>query len=290
MAAPMSAAEEAAPGAAPRVDPDIEELEIALLLEALLQRHGFDFRAFDRAAVRRKLHAAMRQHGLATVSALQERVLHQPQAGAALLRALGVAPAAMFDDVDEARRLRAVLGACLHGAAVPKVWLAECAGAGQAWTMAILLLEEQLHARTEVFASVASEQALAEAGDAAFPAARLAEYEANYRAAGGSARFADYFEVSDGRAALLPALRRRITWAQYNLVTDASCNEFQLIVCRRALPDYGPLLRQRVLRLLDDSLARFGVLAIDRALREGDPLTMHYQPLFPQQPWYKRIA
>ncbi|MEC5160560.1 CheR family methyltransferase [Janthinobacterium sp. CG_S6] len=277
-------------GAVNQVAPETEELEIALLLEALLQRYGFDFRGFERAAVRRRLHGAMRQRGLATVSALQERVLHQPQAGTALLRALGVAPAAMFDDADEARQLRALLGPCLRASAVPKVWLAECAGAEQAWTLAILLLEQQLHSRTEIFASVASEQALAEVGDAGFPAARLAEYEANYRRGGGKARFADYFEVSGERAALLPALRRRINWAQYNLVTDASCNEFQLIVCRRALPDYGPLLRQRVLQLFHDSLARFGVLGLDRALRDDEPLAANYQAIAPPQAWYKRIA
>jgi hypothetical protein len=38
-------------------------------------------------------------------------------------------------------------------------------------------------------------------------------------------------------------------------VTDASFNEFQLI-CRRALADFGPMLRQRVLRLFHDSLSR----------------------------------
>ncbi|MDC8756402.1 CheR family methyltransferase [Janthinobacterium fluminis] len=275
-------------GAAPA--PDVEELEIALLLEALLQRYGYDFRAFERAAVRRKLRGALRQRGLASISALQEQVLHQPQAGAALLRALGVAPAAPFDDPAEARQLRAVLGACLPASAAPKVWLAECAGAGQAWTLAILLQEERLQARTEIFATVASEQALAEAADAGFPAARLDEYAAHYRRSGGSARFADYFELGGGRAVLRPALRSRITWAQYNLVTDASCNEFQLIVCRRALPDYGPLLRRRVLQLFHDSLARFGVLGIDAPLRADDALAHCYQALDAQQPWYKRIA
>jgi hypothetical protein len=57
-------------------------------------------------------------------------------------------------------------------------------------------------------------------------------------------------------------LNSRITWAQYNLVTDASFNEFQMILGHRALPDFGPSLRKRVLQLFDDSLAPFGMLAL----------------------------
>ena len=276
-----------------------EALEIDLLLEAVFQRHGFDFRAFERMALRARLLALMQAHGLATVSLLQDRVLHQSGMAARLLRALSAAPAGMFDDAAHARQLRAALQAALHGAALPKVWLAECAGVEQAWSLAILLQEEQLLNRTEIFATVAQEDMLAEAGaapgagtgtgGAGTPAERLAQYQQQYAASGGSAALADYFDIKGGRAVLKAALRERIIWAQYNMATDASFNEFDLIVCRRALADYGPQLRQRALRLFHDSLALFGVLGIDRVFERGDPLAAHYQPLFAQQPWYKRV-
>lgn len=267
-----------------------EELEIELLLEALLQRFGYDFRAYDRPTLRRKLHQVMLARGLHTVSALQDRVLHDPGAGAALLRALSVQPAALFDDPEHARQLRVVLASCLRASAVPKVWLAECAGPHEAWSLAILLAEEQLHLRTEIFATLANEEMLAAASLASFPAERMEQYQESYYKSGGTGRLADYFDVSDGRATLQESLSNRITWAQYNMVTDASFNEFQMIVCQRALPDFGPLLRQRVLRLFHDSLSLFGVLGLDREIAEGDPLAESYQAVFPHQPWYKRIA
>jgi chemotaxis protein methyltransferase CheR len=267
-----------------------EELEIELLLEALFQRFGYDFRAYDRPALRRKLHQLMQERGLATVSSLQDRVLHEPGAGPALLRALSVQPAALFDDPERARQTRIVLASCLRASAVPKVWLAECAGPEEAWSLAILLAEEQLHLRTEIYATAANEDVVTAAHLASIPAERLPLYQESYFKSGGTARLADYFDVVDGRAVLLPALRDRITWAQYNVVTDASFNEFQMIVCQRALPDFGPLLRQRVLRLFHDSMSLFGVLGLDREMSGGDPLAGNYQPVFPHQPWYKRIA
>lgn len=267
-----------------------EELETDLLLEALFQRFGFDFRAYERSALKRKLHELMESRQLATVSQVQDRSLHDPGTRSALLRMLSVPPAYLFDDPHQARQLRAVLASSLRASAVPKVWLAECAGAEEAWSLAILLADEELHARTEIFATVANEEILAEIGGASIPMERMAEYQENYLKSGGKANLADYFEVRGKRAMLLPHLRSRITWAQYNLVTDASFNEFQLILCRKALADFGPLLRQRTLKLFHDSLALFGVLGLDRELDDGDPMAAKYHPLFAHQPWYKRIA
>lgn len=274
------------PHAAP---PELEALELSLLLDAVLQRHGFDFRCHERVAVQRKLHALMERRGLDTLSQLQDRVLHDASAASALLRALGVAPATMFDDPEEALQLRAVAESCLPGAPLPKVWLADCAGAEQAWTVAVLLAERQLLWRTEIHATVPCDELLDEALAASIPLERMGEYQRRYERAGGSGRLSEYFHLEHGRLVPVPQLRSRITWAQYNLVTDASFNEFQLIVCRRALPDFGPLLRRRVLRLFHDSLAVFGALGIDRELDAGERRPGQYQALIAGQPWYRRV-
>ena len=286
MAALMGAGEELRRGTAP----ELEELELELLLEAIVRRFGFDFRLHERAPLKRKLFDFMQQRGQATLSQLQDQVLHDAATAGALLRALHVAPATLFDDPQEALLLRQAATASLHGVALPRVWLADCAGAGQAWSAAIMLADLGLLAHTEIHATVASDAMLDEAAAAWLPLAELERAEAAYRQAGGNARLADYFTQHGGRAVLAPALRSRITWSQYHLVTDASFNEFNLIACQRALPDFGPLLRQRVLQLFHDSLAPFGTLGLDRPLDPDDALAPLYQPLQPSQHWYRRIA
>jgi len=291
--APAVGVQELAANSARRHSPSsVEELELELLLEAVFQCYGYDFRGYERAVVARKLEAAMQQLSASTISALQSMVLHDAGSCNVLLHALYVEPALMFDDAGEMSLLRMSLGACLHGAALPRVWLANCAGAQQAWTLAILLEQEQLGARTEIYATVASDALLAEAQAARLPLARLTELQGNYVRSGGVGRLLDYFEVNaEGtHAVLLPQLRSRITWAQYNLVTDASFNEFQMILAHRALPDFGPALRRRVLQLFDDSLVQFGLLALDRPLEHSDSIISHYKPVFPHQSWYKRVA
>jgi chemotaxis protein methyltransferase CheR len=270
----------------------VEELELELLLQALYQRHGYDFRGYDRALVAGKVQALRLRLGLATISALQSRVLHDGETYNTLLRALYVAPALMFDDALEVSMLRLSLGVSLHGVALPRVWLADCASPQQAWTLAILLDQEQLAPRTEIYATVASDTMLADARHASLPMVRLDEMQANYARSGGAGQMIDYFDVdADGlHAALKPRLAGRITWAQYNLVTDASFNEFQMILGHRALPDFGPALHKRVLQLFDGSLAPFGTLALDRPLDDHDPMSRHYRPILAGHPWYKRVA
>ncbi|WP_312513265.1 chemotaxis protein [Massilia sp.] len=278
-----------APAAGFRPDPALEELEIDLLLEALYGRYGLDYRSHDRALLRRRLQEVVARRELATLSRLQEQVLHQPGAALDVTRALAVPAARLFDRPEWARRQRTALSDSLRPTALPKVWLPEAAGVGEAWTLAILLAEEKLYGRTEVFATLASDELLAEVREATLPAAQLQEAQQDYEASGGGGRLADYFEVSDGRARLLPRLRERITWLQYCLVTDGSFNEFHAILCCRALPDFGPVLRQRVLRLFRDSLALFGVIGLDRELDGTDAAASDYQPLFDDGAWYKRI-
>lgn len=271
------------------VDTGLAELEIDLLLEALYQRFGLDYRSHERAILRRRLQELARLHALPNLTRLQEQVLHAPGAALGVVRALAVPPAALFDRPDWARRQRGALADSLRPTALPKVWLPEVGGVGEAWTLAVLLAEEKLYGRTEVFATLASDELLFEAREATLPASQLADAQRGYEASGGTGRLADYFEVSDGRARLLPRLRERITWLQYCLVTDGSFNEFHAIVCCRALPDFGPVLRQRVLRLFRDSLALFGVLGIDRELAASDAGAADYQPLFDEGAWYKRV-
>lgn len=267
---------------------ELETLEVELLLEALRRHVGHDFRGYERDGLRRRVRALMLARGLSTVSMLQDRALHDAATGDALLRALGTAPAVMFEDGSQARELREVLAGCLSPAPLPRLWLAECAGAEEAWSLAILLHEAGLAQRSEIFATCANEQLLAEAMAFDFPAERLAGYAENYRRSGGGADFAGYFEIAESRARLLPALRARITWAQYSLVTDASFNEFQLIVCRRALRDFDAPLRRRVLRLFHESLARFGVLDPGRMLDPAELPAGAYRLLRPYQPWYQK--
>ncbi len=76
----------------------VEDIEIQLLLEALYQRYHYDFRNYAQASVKRRLRQARDQMGFSSISALQERLRHDPAMLGRLLGYMTVQVSEMFRD------------------------------------------------------------------------------------------------------------------------------------------------------------------------------------------------
>ena len=77
---------------------DLEDIEISLLLEGLYRAYGFDFRDYSRASIKRRILEMMRTEKLTTVSAFQDRVLHDTVCLDRFLLGLSVHATSMFRD------------------------------------------------------------------------------------------------------------------------------------------------------------------------------------------------
>lgn len=241
----------------------VQQLETDLLLEAVFQLYGSDFRGYERTSIAGKLASFMRLKGFPTVSLLQNSVIHEREVATDLLYALTARPASMFDELQAFASLRAVAEPLLRSYARPKIWIPECATAEEVHALAILLEEAGIYDRAVIHATCSNPVLLGKIRTGCFALNRAEEYERNYAASGGTGRFTQYWAERDGQAEFDPRLRRNITFSEYNLSTDTSFNEFHLIVCRKRLPEFGLMLRRRVLNLFTDSLVRFGILFAD---------------------------
>src|SRR2546427_100552 len=83
----------------------------------------------------------------------------------------------------------------------------------------VLLEEEGLYDRCQIYATDMNEGALQKAVSGAFPLAAMREHTSRYLAAGGRRSFSEYYAVRDGAAVFHPRLRRNVVFAQHNLVT-----------------------------------------------------------------------
>ena len=77
--------------------PDFD-LELRLLLEAIYVKYQHDFRQYAVTTMRRRVSQAMQRLGCATVSRLQERVIHDPAVFSTLMSLLTVQVSEMFRD------------------------------------------------------------------------------------------------------------------------------------------------------------------------------------------------
>jgi len=241
---------------------NLEEIEIKLLLDGVSMRYGYDFREYAPAPLRRSLTLGMAGEGVATISAYQDRLLHDASAMKRFLSAVGVPVTGMFREADTLRSIREEVVPVLRTYPSVRVWIAGCSTGEEAYSVASVLEEEGIHERCMLYATDLNNDALATARAGVYPLDRIRSYETDYIRAGGRGALADFYTASGQYARMRRSLMRRITWAQHNLVTDASFNDFHLIVCTNVLIYFRPTLQQRAHRLFYESLVRAGYLAI----------------------------
>jgi len=270
---------------------ELERIEIELLLEAVDRHYGFDFRGYALGSLRRRLWRSVSEEGLVSISGLQEKVLHDPAAMERLLTRLSVNVTTMFRDPTFYVAFREHVVPLLRTYPFIRVWNAGCSTGEETYSLAILLEEEGLYDRARIYATDFNSDVLARARAGELPLDRMQEYTQNYQRAGGKSDFSAYYSVESGFARLGERLSEHVVFAQHNLASDRSFNEFNVVLCRNVLIYFSRDLQRQVHRLFYDSLARFGVLGLGQkeTLRFTD-LEDRYEELDPTEKLYRRVA
>ncbi len=243
----------------------IEDIEMALLIEGLYRACGVDFRQYAPQTLKRRLRACLRQERVTSLSGLQERVLRDPACKERVITALTVKVTAMFRDPRFYRAFRHLVVPMLRTYPFLRLWHAGCSTGEEAYAMAILLEEEGLYARCRIYATDMDDEALRQAARGEFALASMRDNTRNYLAAESHGCFSDYYVVKGDRAVLDPELRRNIIFGRHDLVSEPSFNEFHVILCRNVLIYFRKALQDRVHELLYESLGRLGYLGLGRS-------------------------
>src|SRR6185312_11324179 len=113
---------------------------------------------------------------LETVSALQERILHDPLVMERLLLDLSVNVTAMFRDPTFYTSFRARVVPLLRTYPFTRIWVAGCSTGEEVFSLAIMLNEEGLYDRARIYATDINEVVLENAKAGVFPLDKMQEY------------------------------------------------------------------------------------------------------------------
>jgi chemotaxis protein methyltransferase CheR len=251
---------------------DLEELELQLLLEGVFRRYGFDFREYAPASLRRRVWRRVQAEGTGSISGLLERLLHDPPAMERLLLDLSITVTAMFRDPSFYVAFREKVVPQLHTYPFTRIWVAGCSTGEEVYSLAIVLEEEGLYERTRIYATDINESVLERARDGVFPLDKMREYTQNYIKGGGTRAFSEYYVAAYDGAQFQRSLVDNVVFAQHNLVSDRSFNEFNVVVCRNVMIYFDKTLQNSVHGLFYESLAHLGVLAL------GHKESIHFSP------------
>jgi chemotaxis protein methyltransferase CheR len=270
---------------------DVDEIELALLLEGVYRRYGFDFRQYAPASLRRRVWRRVHAEGATTISALQDKLLHDPACMERLLLDLSINVTAMFRDPTFYGALREKVVPLLRTYPFTRIWVAGCSTGEEVYSLAILLHEEGIYERARIYATDINDSVLDRARRGVFPLEKMREYTQNYISAGGQRAFSEYYVAKYDGAQFQRSLVEHVVFAQHNLVSDRSFNEFNVIVCRNVMIYFDRALQDRVHRLFYESLMTFGVLALGakEAIRFS-PFEDRYEDLDAAERLYKKVG
>jgi len=246
-------------------------LEIDLLLEAIYRLSGYDFRQYNRSSISRRIFNRMRINSIPTISRVQEKVIHDQEFLEQLLNDFSINVTEMFRNPSFFKAFREKVIPALRDYQEIRIWHAGCATGEEVYSMAILLQEEGLIDKAVIYATDMNEQVLEKAKKGVFPIHKMQAYTKNYMLAGGAHAFSEYYKTDYQYAYFHPTLLKNIIFAQHNLVTDQSFNEFHVVLCRNVLIYFSPQLQSQVHHLFYESLSDNGFLCL------GDKETLRFE-------------
>ncbi|MDZ8187484.1 MAG: protein-glutamate O-methyltransferase CheR [Nostoc sp. ChiSLP02] len=271
--------------------PSLDDIEIYLLLEGVYQYYGYDFRNYALSSIKRRILSFMYLEELPNISALQEKLLHNPNYLERFLLALTVNVTSMFRDPSFYNAFRSQVIPFLQTYPFIRIWHAGCSTGEEVYSMAILLEEEGLYHRCRIYATDTNEKVLQNAKSGIFPLKLMQEYTHLYLKAGGKRSFSEYYTAAYDNAIFRASLRENIVFAQHNLATDSSFNEFNVILCRNVLIYFNQILQKRVHELFYNSLCTFGILGLGRqeSIR-FTPYEQQYEEIVKGEKLYRKVG
>jgi len=239
-----------------------QEIEIRLLIQAIYDKYGYDFRNYSQAHVKRRILNRYQLSGMNSISMMIHEALVNHKFVDQLLMDLSINVTEMFRDPLFYKSIRKHVVPLLKSCPFIKIWHAGCSSGEEVYSMAILLKEEGLYSRTQIYATDFNPLIIKQAKEGIYPIGRMKEFTLNYHRSGGKASFSDFYTANYESAKLLDSLKKNIVFATHNLVTDSVFAEVNMVICRNVLIYFDRKLQDKVIGLFADSLPGGGILCL----------------------------
>ncbi|MEX0902146.1 MAG: protein-glutamate O-methyltransferase CheR [Pseudohongiellaceae bacterium] len=246
----------------PEVPPEVQKIEVQLLMQAISMRYGYDFSQYRPGTILNAFLTHVHANGYRRISDLIPAVLSDRKAFDSLFLDISVGTTEMFRNPETYQKMRTAIIPLLKTYPYLNIWHAGCATGEEAYSMAIFLKEEGLYNRAHIYATDINGYSLRHASHGIYPLKDMQRNTHNYNAAGCINSLGDYYRTKYKAAKMNSDLKKNITFSNHNLVTDSVFSETQLVVCKNVLIYFNQDLQNKVLKLLTNSLCRNGFLCI----------------------------
>src|SRR5688572_28759085 len=227
---------------------------IDAILELLVNETKSDFRCYKKTTVRRRIERRMGVNRIQDISAYYAFLRENPAELAKLAKDMLIGVTSFFRDAEAFAELREkVIRPLVQGgnrASPLRAWIAGCATGEEAYSIAILVMEEMSAARKnlslQMFASDIDSDALKSAREGIYPQSIADDVDEE--------RLARFFIKKDSIYQIEPRIRDCVTFAEHNVIQDPPFLRMDLISCRNLMIYIEPEVQQKILNLFGYAL------------------------------------
>ena len=236
------------------------------ILEHLRQTRGFDFTAYKRTSLMRRVRKRMQMVEVADFDAYLDFLEVHPDEFALLFNTILINVTSFFRDTEVWEMLRTTvvpeLAAARNGDGPIRVWSAGSASGQEAYSAAMVLAEvlgvDEFRDRVKIYATDVDEEALAESRRAVYHAKQVAEVPPDL--------LQKYFDRSNNELySFNRDLRRSVIFGRHDLIQDAPISRVDLLLCRNTLMYFNSEAQSRIMARFYFSANPGGYLVLGRA-------------------------
>ena|SRR3990167_502171 len=243
-------------------DESIDQGAFDALLAAIYQHYGYDFREYASTSLKRRFTSILSRYNLATLEACQHRIIQDATFFTTILSELTITVTELFRDPFVYIAIKEHIFPYLKTCPRFKIWHAGCATGEEVYSLAILLMEDELYERAIIYATDINLKALADARLGLLSNEAIRQGTSNYFKAGGRTSLNHYFIANNSHTLLSARLKSNIVFSDHNLVTDTCFGQMEFILCRNVLIYFNKELQTHTLSLLTRSLGLGGYLCL----------------------------
>src|SRR5712691_5415746 len=235
------------------------------LLEHLKQSRGFDFTAYKRATLARRIDKRRAAVGAGSYEEYEDYLEVHPDEFEHLFNVILINVTSFFRDPETFDFLRSdAIPALLKSKRTYepiRIWSAGCASGEECYSLAMLMAEalgeSQYRERVKIYATDLDEAELVVARQASYTERQVQDVPAELRQ--------KYFDANGDRWMFRKDLRRSVIFGRHDLLDDAPISRVDLLVCRNTLMYFNLEAQAKIVSRFHYALREGGYLVLGRA-------------------------
>jgi chemotaxis protein methyltransferase CheR len=268
----------------------LKEEEINVLLNDLLEIHGYDFTAYSPISLKRRINRLYELDKFSSFKEFRFKVRLDSSYLNRFIEEITVNVTDMFRDSLTFKDLKELVFPALAKLPLIRIWHAGCSTGEEVFSMAIFLHEFNLLHKSLIFATDINPGVLEKAKTGIVPTKNIKKYFDNYQLAGGINDFTSYYKQQKDGAKFNDVFLNRIIFSHHNLVSDDSFNTFHLIVCRNVLIYFDKQLQERIFTLFDSSLSKSAFIILgEKETLKFSSIQHQYKQVGKEKIWMKSV-